>query len=117
MYVFILKYVIIALCLAYMNHVFSKKKAVMYDVKRHILEKRLEIYASLHKLFLRNSTLIAPPAIKEQYYWSLMNGMPFRIGDQKWSMYLISILIRSYMIIIYFFKEVCQSQFFAKKYK
>lgn len=83
MFVFILKYIFIALCLAYMNHVFSKKKAVMYDVKRHILEKRLEIYASLHKLFLRNSTLIAPPAIKEQYYWSLMNGMPFRIGDQK----------------------------------
>lgn len=83
MFVFILKYIFIALCLAYMNHVFSKKKAVMYDVKRHILEKRLEIYASLHKLFLRSSTLVAPPAIKEQYYWSLMNGMPFRIGDQK----------------------------------
>ena len=83
MYVFILKYVIIALCLAYMNHVFSKKKAVIYDVKRHILEKRLKIYAKLHKLILRNSTLIAPPAIMEQYYWSLMDGMPFRIGDQK----------------------------------
>ena len=28
MFVFILKYLVVALCLAYLNHVFSKKKAV-----------------------------------------------------------------------------------------
>jgi len=42
MFVFILKYLIIALCLAYLNHVFSKKKAVQMDVKRHMLEKKVE---------------------------------------------------------------------------
>lgn len=83
MFVLILKYLVIALLLAYMNNVFSKKKAVMNDVKRHILEKRLKLYATLHKMVLRNTVLIAPPAFKEQYYWSLIDGMPFRIGDQK----------------------------------
>lgn len=83
MLVFILKYLVLTLCLAYLNHVFSKKKAVAQDVKRHVLEKRLKLYAALHKLITRNSALIAPPALNEQYYWSLIDGMPFRIGDQK----------------------------------
>lgn len=83
MYILILKYILIALCLAYVTHVFSKKKEVMLDVKRHVLEKRLKLYASLHKLIRHNSLIIAPPALMEQYYWSLIDGMPFRIGDQK----------------------------------
>lgn len=83
MLVFILKYLVIALCLAYLNHVFSKKKAVMLDVRRHVLEKRLKLYAALHKVILRKTTLIAPPALMEHYYWSLIDGMPFHIGDQK----------------------------------
>ena len=83
MYILILKYILIALCLAYVTHVFSKKKEVMLDVKRHVLEKRLKLYASLHKLIHHNSLFIAPPALMEQYYWSLIDGMPFRIGDQK----------------------------------
>lgn len=83
MYILILKYILIALCLAYVTHVFSKKKEVMLDVKRHVLEKRLKLYASLHKLIHHNSLFIAPPALMEQYYWSLIDGMPFRIEDQK----------------------------------
>ena len=83
MYILILKYILIALCLAYVTHVFSKKKEVMLDVKRHVLEKRLKLYASLHKLIHHNSLFIAPPALMEQYYWSLIDGMPFHIGDQK----------------------------------
>ena len=83
MYILVLKYILIALCLAYVTHVFSKKKEVMLDVKRHVLEKRLKLYASLHKLIHHNSLFIAPPALMEQYYWSLIDGMPFRIGDQK----------------------------------
>lgn len=43
MYILILKYILIALCLAYVTHVFSKKKEVMLDVKRHVLEKRLKL--------------------------------------------------------------------------
>ena len=45
MYILILKYILIALCLAYVTHVFSKKREVMLDVKRHVLEKRLKLYA------------------------------------------------------------------------
>lgn len=78
-----LKYIAVALLLAYMNHVFSKKKAVCIDVKRHIIEKRLHAYAKLHKTMLSDTSLIAPPAYQEQSYWSLMSGMPFSIGDQK----------------------------------
>lgn len=83
MYILILKYILIALCLAYVTHVFSKKKEVMLDVKRHVLEKRLKLYASLHKLIHHNSLFIAPPALMEQYYRRLIDVMPFRIGDQK----------------------------------
>lgn len=39
MYILILKYILIALCLAYETHVFSKKKKVMLDVKRHVLKR------------------------------------------------------------------------------
>lgn len=55
----------------------------MLDVKKHVLEKRLRLYAALHKVIMRNTDLIAPPALMERYYWSLIDGMPFRIGDQK----------------------------------
>jgi hypothetical protein len=96
MYILILKYILIALCLAYVTHVFSKKREVMLDVKRHVLEKRLKLYASLHKLIHHNSLLIAPPVILEQYYWSLIDGMPFRIGDHlrnedKWDSELLPV--------------------------
>lgn len=80
---FILKYIFIALFLAYFTQVLSKKKEVMLGVKKQVLERRLALYASLYKVLHRNSTLIAPPAADEQYYWSMMGGMPFHIGDQK----------------------------------
>lgn len=83
MVVLVLKYVVIALLLAYLNRVFSKKKAVMTDVKKHILEKRLTIYAAIHKALQGNKSIIAPPAMKELYYWNFIEGMPFRIGDQR----------------------------------
>lgn len=83
MCILIIKYIIIALCLAYLTRVFSKKREVLLGVKRHVLEKRLKLYATLYKIILHNSTLIAPPIIKEKYYLSLIDGMPFRIGDKK----------------------------------
>lgn len=60
MYILILKYILIALCLAYITHVFSKKREVMIDVKRHVLEKRLNLYASLHELIHHNSLFFEP---------------------------------------------------------
>ena len=60
MYILILKYILIALCLAYVNHVFSKKREVLLDVKRHVLEKRLKLYTSLHKLIHHNSLFFEP---------------------------------------------------------
>lgn len=83
MMVLFLKYIVAALLLAYMNHVFSKKKAVCIDVKRHVIEKRLHAYAKLHKAMLSDTSLIAPPAYIEQFYWSIISGMPFSIGGQK----------------------------------
>ena len=62
MYILVLKYILIALCLAYVNHVFSKKREVLLDVKRHVLEKRLKLYASLHKLIHHVSDQFSPSA-------------------------------------------------------
>lgn len=83
MFVLVLKYIVIALFLAYMSHVFSKKKAVQMDVKKHLLEKKLNIYAKLHKNLLSYTSFIAPPAYKEQFYRNILDRMPFCIGDQK----------------------------------
>lgn len=47
------------------------------------MKKKLKTYADLHKVVTSNTSLIAPSALQEQYYWSLLDGMPFRIGDQK----------------------------------
>ena len=41
---------------------FSKKKEVMLDVKRHVLEKRLKLYASLHELIHHVSDQFSPSA-------------------------------------------------------
>ena len=54
---------------------------LVYKVKKCLLKSGK--VTSLHKLIHHNSLLIAPPVIMEQYYWSLIDGMPFRIGDQK----------------------------------
>ena len=83
MLVLILQYLFIALFLAYLGNVFSKKRAVKMEIRKYIWESRLSVYASLHKILLENSLIVAPPMLNENYYWSLIDGMPFHIGDQK----------------------------------
>ena len=74
-----MKYIVVALLLAYFTSVFMKKKEVEVDVKAAKLEKELEANIRLHKLLMETEHHIAPAMKDEVYFDGFLNRVHFKM--------------------------------------
>ena len=79
----IIKYIVVALIIAYFTIVLARRKKVDIELKGEFLEHKLQAYVRIHTFLVKTQDVIASPIYLEHYYQTLINGTPFKIGDQK----------------------------------
>ena len=78
----IIRYVVVALILAYVTNVLVKRKNIRTDIKGRVLEWRVETYKSLHRWVMIFQTVIAAPSQDENHYRNILAPTKFKIGYQ-----------------------------------
>ena len=78
----VIRYVLVALLLAYLTKVFVKRKDVFTDIKGYVLEWRVDTYKDIHRWVMGLQSVIAPPKQKEDWFNSLLSSRRFKIGYQ-----------------------------------
>ena len=78
----IIRYVVVALILAYVTNVFVKRKNIRTDIKGRVLEWRVETYKSLHRWVMIFQSVIAAPSQDENHYRNILAPTKFKIGYQ-----------------------------------
>ena len=78
----IIRYVVVALILAYVTNVLVKRKNIRTDIKGRVLEWRVETYKSLHRWVMIFQSVIAAPSQDENHYRNILAPTKFKIGYQ-----------------------------------
>ena len=78
----VVRYVMVALLLAYLTKVFVKRKDVVTDIKGAVLEWQVETYKEIHRWLMGLQRVTAPPSQQEQWFRSLLSSRRFKIGYQ-----------------------------------
>lgn len=78
----IIRYVVVALILAYVTNVFVKRKYIRTDIKGRVLEWRVESYKCLHRWVMKFQNVTAAPSQDENHYRKILEPTKFKIGYQ-----------------------------------
>lgn len=78
----IIRYVLVALLLAYIANVYAKRKNIHTDIKGRVLEWRVSTYKSIHRWAMKFRSLIAAPSQDEDHFKSILAPTRFKIGYQ-----------------------------------
>ena len=78
----IIRYVVVALILAYLTNVFVKRINIRTDIKGRVLEWRVETYKSIHQWVMRFRSVIAAPSQDEERYRNIIAPTGCKIGYQ-----------------------------------
>ena len=76
----VIRYVIVALILAYLANVYVKRKDIQTDIKGRALEWRVDTYKSIHRWVLRFQNVIVLPSQYEDHYRIILASTKFKIG-------------------------------------
>lgn len=78
----IIRYVVVAILLAYLTNVYVKRKNIRTDIKGRVLEWRVDTYKSIHRWVVKFQNVIAAPSQDEDHYRNLLAPTKFKIGYQ-----------------------------------
>lgn len=78
----VIRYVLVALVLAYIGNVLVKRKDIQTDIKGRVVEWRVESFKSLHRWLMRFKSIIAAPSQDEDHYRNILSVSKFKIGLQ-----------------------------------
>ena len=78
----IIRYVVVALILAYVTNVLVKRKNIRTDIKGRVLEWRVETCKSLHRWVMKFQNVTAAPSQDEEHYRNILAPTKFKIGYQ-----------------------------------
>ncbi len=78
----VIRYLVVALILAYLANVFVKRKNIRTDIKGRVLEWRVETYRSIHRWVMKFKRVIAAPSQDEEHYRNILALTRFKIGYQ-----------------------------------
>ena len=78
----IIRYVVVALILAYLTNVYVKRKNIHTDIKGRLLEWRVETYKNLHRWVMIFQNVTAAPSQDEEHYRNILAPTKFKIGYQ-----------------------------------
>lgn len=78
----VIRYVMVAMLLAYLTIVYVKRKNIRTDIKGRVLEWRVDTYKSIHRWVMKFQNVIAAPSQDEDHYRFLLAPTKFKIGYQ-----------------------------------
>lgn len=78
----VIRYVLVALLLAYLTNVYVKKKDIHTDIRGRVLEWRVDTYKTLHRWVMRFKRVVAAPSQEEMHFRSILSLTRFKIGYQ-----------------------------------
>lgn len=61
----VIRYVVVALILAYLVNVYVERRIIHTDIKGRVLEWRVETYKSIHRWVMKFQSVIAAPSQDE----------------------------------------------------
>ena len=85
----VIRYVLVALLLAYLTNVFVKRKDVVTDIKGSVLEWRVDTYKNIHRWVMDMKRVIAPPSQQENWFRRRNQG-----GRNFYTQYIPSHLLK-----------------------
>lgn len=80
--ILIVRYVLVALLLAYLANVYVKRKSIYTDIKGRVLEWRVTTYKNIHSWVMKFQSVIAAPSQDEEHYRNILAPTKFKIGYQ-----------------------------------
>ena len=78
----VIRYVVVALILAYFANVYVKRKNIHTDIKGRVLEWRVDAYKIIHRWVMRFQSVIAAQGQYEEHYRNILASTNFWIGYQ-----------------------------------
>ena len=78
----VIRYVVVALILAYLAKVYVKRKTIHTDIEGRVLEWRVDTYKSIHRWVMKFQSVIAAPSQYEEHYRNILVPTKFKIGYQ-----------------------------------
>jgi len=78
----VIRYVVVALILAYFANVYVKRKNIHTDIKGHLLEWRVDAYKIIHRWVMNFQSVIAASNQYEEHYRNILAPTKFKIGYQ-----------------------------------
>lgn len=78
----VVRYVVVALILAYLANVYVKRKNIRTDIKGRVVEWRVDTYKSIHQWVMKFQSVIAAPSQYEEHYRNILAPTRFKIGYQ-----------------------------------
>ena len=78
----VIRYVVVALILAYLANVYVKRKTIHTDIEGRVLEWRVDTYKSIHRWVMKFQNVIAAPSQYEERYRNILVPTKFKIGYQ-----------------------------------
>ena len=78
----VVRYVLVALLLAYLSSVYIRKKGTITDIKGRVTEWQVETYKEIHRWLMSFKSVIAAASQDEEHYRSILSFTKFKIGYQ-----------------------------------
>lgn len=78
----VIRYVVVALILAYLANVYAKRKNIRTDIKGRVQEWRVDTYKNIHRWVMEFQSVIAAPSQDEEHYRNILSPTRFKIGYQ-----------------------------------
>jgi hypothetical protein len=78
----VIRYVVVALILAYLANVYVKRKNIHTDINGRLLEWRVDAYKIIHRWVMKFQSVIAAPSQYEEHYRNILAPTRFQIGYQ-----------------------------------
>jgi len=78
----VIRYVVVAIFLAYLTNVYVKRKNNITDIKGRVLEWRVDTYKSIHRWAMQFQSVTAAPSQDEERYKNILALTKFKIGYQ-----------------------------------
>lgn len=78
----VIRYVVVALALAYLANVYVKRKDIHTDIEGRMLEWRVSTYKNIHRWVMKFQSVVAAPSQDEEHYRSILALTKFNIGYQ-----------------------------------
>lgn len=78
----VIRYVVVALILAYLANVYVKRRTIHTDIEGRVLEWRVDTYKSIHRWVMKFQSVIAAPSQYEEHYRNILVPTKYKIGYQ-----------------------------------